>query len=263
MRDNPGMQKRGTLIVAAIAALVIALVVGGITWDRQRTDAAPDTGVGYAPKTDGPDIPEPPTLQVPEDPHVLFIGDSFTEGHGADDKKTRGFAPRLAAIRGWTDIEIDGIGLTGFLRPGHVEEAQNTYRERLQRLHDSGDFSPNLIIFQGGLNDTSYSSNELQLATQNTMMMARDLWPGVQLVLIGPMSYRTSLSPVNRAYSNAAYVARVPFIDVNTKPIIAQSDNAELTIEDGWHPNDEGHQLVAEALSTRIDELMAPVGSDR
>lgn len=256
------MQKRGTLIVAAIAALVVALVVGGLTWDRQRNNAAPDTGVGYTPNTDGPEVPEPPTLQIPQDPRVLFIGDSFTEGHGADDKKTRGFAPRLAAMRGWTDVEIDGIGLTGFLRPGHVEDAHNTYGERLQRLHDSGDYNPNLIVFQGGLNDTSYNTNELQREAQEMMMTARDLWPGVQMILIGPMSYRTSLSSVNRAYSNAAYVARVPFIDVNTKPIITQGDNAGLTIEDGWHPNDQGHQLVAETLSTRIDELTTAVGSD-
>lgn len=243
--------------------LAVLVVVAGVAWDRQRNDSALDTGVGYTPNTAAAEVPEPPILQIREGGRVLFIGDSFTEGHGADNKKTRGFAPRLAAMRGWRDIEIDGIGVTGFLRPGHVEDAHNTYRERLQRLYDSGDYSPNLIIFQGGLNDSTYNSNELQVAAQETMIMARDQWPGVQIVLIGPMSYRSSLAPVNRACSNAAYLAQVPYVDANTQPIITQADNTGLTIEDGWHPNDAGHQLVAETLSVRIDELMVPAESVR
>lgn len=248
-------------IVGAIAT-VVALLVVGIAGYTAMTREEPAYVGSYTP-TPPPPLPGPPALVLPENPRVLFIGDSFTEGHGADDEKTRGFAPRLAAMRGWTDFQVNGVGLTGFLRPGHVEEAQNTYRQRLERLHRSGEFVPNLIVFQGGLNDSRYGSLDLTIEVRDTLLAAKEWWPGVQLLVIGPITYRSSLAPINAAYKRGALIAEVPFIDANSKPIIPETENVNLTVEDRWHPNDAGHQLVAETLSTRIDELVHPAESNR
>ncbi|MDT2009527.1 SGNH/GDSL hydrolase family protein [Rhodococcus opacus] len=112
------------------------------------------------------------------------------------------------------------MGLTGFLRPGVNEESHRTYGERIQRLHEDGKYQPNLIIFQGGLNDSRYESGELQQSVQDTLKMTKGFWPDAQIVLIGPITYRTSLGEVNGAYSQGAYVAGVPYVDANRFPII-------------------------------------------
>lgn len=248
---------RSVGVIVGAVALVVALAFGGVGAYSTLTRPAPEYTGSYSP-VPPPPPPAPATMSIPSDPRVLFIGDSFTEGYGADDKNTRGFAPRLAAIRGWNEVEIDGVGLTGFLRPGHVEEAQNTYRQRLERLHRSGEFVPNLIIFQGGLNDSRYGSLQLTIEVRDTLLAAKQWWPGVQLLVIGPITYRSSLAPISAAYKRGALIADVPFIDANSKPIIPETENVNLTIEDRWHPNDAGHQLVADTLSARIDELPKP-----
>lgn len=241
--------------IVGTVALVAALVLASVGAYTSSTRQAPEYTGSYVPIPPVPPSP-PARLSIPDDPNVLFIGDSFTEGYGAADKRTQGFVPRLAALRGWDDVRIDGIGLTGFLRPGYIEEAQNTYLQRLKRLHKSGDFAPNLIVFQGGLNDSRYGSLQLTVAVRDTLNTAKELWPGAQLLLIGPITFQTSLAPVNAAYKRGALIADVPFIDANTQPIIPQEENVRLTIEDRWHPNDAGHQLVANTLSDRINALL-------
>ena len=175
--------------------------------------------------------------------------------HGADDKKTRGFAPRLAALEGWTDYRVDGIGLTGFLRPGAKEESQRTFGERLQRLYDSKSYTPNLIVFQGGLNDSKYDGGQIKSGTEKTLTLTKQLWPQAQVVVIGPITYRTSLNKVNTAYKAAAYDTDTPYVDLNTRPVITQDQKQQLLIADGWHPNDPGHEVVAEAIVERFKEL--------
>lgn len=245
---------RSVGVIVGSVVLVAALVFASIGAYSTLTRQAPQYAGSYTPVP--PSNPPPPAaMSIPTDSQVLFIGDSFTEGYGADDKETRGFAPRLAALRGWNSTRIDGIGLTGFLRPGHVAEAQNTYGQRLERLHRSGDFVPNLIIIQGGLNDSRYGSLQLTIAVRDTLRAAKDLWPGVQLLLIGPITHQPSLSPINAAYKRGALIADVPYIDANSRPIISKEESENFTIEDRWHPNDAGHQIVADVLSTRIDEL--------
>ncbi|MDV6304449.1 SGNH/GDSL hydrolase family protein [Rhodococcus cerastii] len=167
------------------------------------------------------------------------------------------FRPRLAALAGWTDYKIDAVGLTGFMRPGANPVAQRTYLDRIKLLHDTSAYNPNVIIFQGGLNDNDYAGRQLQRAVQDTLAQAKVFWPDASLILIGPITFRDTLAPVTESYKNGAYVAKIPFIDLNRRPVIKEADNARLTIQDGWHPNSEGHALIAAEVRSRIDAVTA------
>ncbi|WP_222654628.1 SGNH/GDSL hydrolase family protein [Rhodococcus sp. BP-110] len=255
-----GISERTKVIaVCGVVALLVAAIAGGLAYDSHRNAQAEAQVANVAPATIDPaTLPgntARPSLTLPPNPRVLFVGDSFTEGHGADDKKTRGFAPRLAGIEGWTNYRVDGIGLTGFLRPGVNEESHRTYAERIQRAYEAGEPAPDLVIFQGGLNDSRYDSGPLFNAVRDTITQTRGYWPNTQIVLVGPMSYRSSLNKVNSAYSSAAAETFAVYIDVNRNPIISKERSKELSIADGWHPNDAGHQMIAEALATRIAEF--------
>jgi lysophospholipase L1-like esterase len=264
--DSEFWTKRAKTIIGLVLIAILAIgLVAGILWDRQRkNDMAAEAANAPQPSLDLDAInaeQAPPTLTIPADPKVLFIGDSFTEGHGSDDKKTRGFAPRLASIEGWTNYRVDGIGLTGFIRPGSEEDSHRTLGERLQRLYDSKEYTPNLIVFQAGLNDSPYDAGQIKSGTEATLTLTKQLWPDAQIVVIGPISYRTSLNKVNTAYKAAAYDTEVPYVDLNTRPVITQDQKDQLLIADGWHPNDAGHQLLAEALFERFNELAPQDGS--
>ncbi|PYE20190.1 lysophospholipase L1-like esterase [Williamsia limnetica] len=234
-----------------VAAILAIALIAGFAWDRQRTSEM--NGHEATPVHSSiADAADYPTLQIPDDPKVLFLGDSITDGSAATKKSALGFAPRLAALQGWDDYRVNGVGKSGFLSPGISEAAHRNYRDRLQEVYFTKSYSPNVIIFQAGANDADFAVSDVQAKVVETVEVARKYWPGVQIALVGPIGGAGLLSDVNRAYSRGAYEAKIPYVDALDNPIIELDERAELISDDGWHPNDAGHARIAEQLHKRL-----------
>lgn len=182
---------------------------------------------------------------APAPPSVTFIGDSWTEGIGAT--KLRGYAVLTAEKLGW-NYTVLGVGGSGYVALGRG----STFADRIDqavRTH------PDVIVVQGGLNERHTPLAVLApaaLATLRGLRAAAD--PGTEILVLGA-SYTPGIDEgvihaVNTTVSAAATTVGLPFVDPAAEN---WTDPADPTIWHDWlHPNDRGHQLVADHLAALL-----------
>ena len=139
MRSKQGRRAVPITVAAVCAGLTAVLTFGAATRGEVDTTSAPVYPVEAK--------PDPPRrLELPAHPRVLLMGDSYTEGWGADPE-SRGFSYQIAKPLGWR-LTRDGIGSTGFVDAGL--QNQGNYPARLTR-HPRDAYD--LVVLQGGTND--------------------------------------------------------------------------------------------------------------
>lgn len=90
-RAGSGRANRLLIKVAAATGIAVTIVVAVGFW--HSANRTPDSyESSYVQPT--PTEAKEPTFPLPQDPRVLYLGDSLTDGTAASDKKVRGFAPR-------------------------------------------------------------------------------------------------------------------------------------------------------------------------
>lgn len=218
-----------TPIIAAAAAVVIvvAAVVGFLAFRPAGEDDS--------------------VMTIPEGPRMLIIGDSYSEGIGADDPESDNWA-RLAADHyaelGW-DTEIDGAGGTGWINGAG---GPNTYGERLERAADE-DFVPDILVLQGGLNDYETAPPQVGDAVAESIEQAREQWPGVRVVVFAstvPYPLSEEAEPLTSAISAAAAGVGAPVIDPFAENWMTADTADEYTAGDGTHLTTAGYAYVAD-----------------
>lgn len=198
-----------------------------------------------------------PVIELPDRPVLLIVGDSYTAGVGAD-QPDQGWAYVVAAELGYT-ANIDGVGGTGFAWGGGAQDEQGgEYEVRLRNTAANRSFVPNVLILQGGQNDSLLANpDEVQAATAQTIEAARRFWPGIQVVVMGPSAPQPlaeELREVNNAVRAGAAAAGAPFIDAVEGGWFTNANSPALDA-DGAHPNTAGHAYVAEKFLESWDRL--------
>ncbi|UEL27758.1 SGNH/GDSL hydrolase family protein [Pseudarthrobacter sp. L1SW] len=206
--------------------------------------APPATG---APSPTGTATPQPPGIQLPAEPVLLILGDSYTAGVGAD-QPDQGWAYLVAEELGYP-ADVDGVGGTGFAWGGGAQDERGEeYEVRLRRIAGNPAFVPNVLVLQGGQNDSqSPDVKEVEAATTQTIEAARRFWPGIQVVVLGPSAPQPlaeELRGVNSAVRAGAAAANAPFIDA-VEGNWFTSANSPGFDADGAHPNTAGHAYLA------------------
>ena len=192
---------------------------------------------------------------------VLIVGDSYTAGRGSTTG-IRGWAQDISEDRGWT-AEIDGYPGTGYVDTGRTGSSHYTFGPRLQR---HGLFDPRLVIVQGSQNDWLVDADTLRATVERTLRQAQQTWPSAVVVALGPsapLPWANSTVGVAASVSAGAAAAGVPYIDPLAGRWFTSSNSPGYSAVDGGHPNDAGHQYLAERVSDSLDALAAPVGSAR
>lgn len=187
-------------------------------------------------------------IQLPAEPVLLILGDSYTDGVGAD-QPGHGWAYLVAGSLGYP-TKIDGEGGTGFAWGGGAQDNQaREYEVRLREFAADPRFVPNVLILQGGQNDALITSpEEIQTATAHTIEAARRFWPGIQVIVLGPTAPQPlaeKLQGVNSAVRAGAAAAGAPFIDAYEAGWFTAANSPGFDF-DGAHPNTAGHAHLAE-----------------
>ncbi|MGY1774396.1 SGNH/GDSL hydrolase family protein [Geodermatophilus sp. SYSU D00804] len=122
--------------------------------------------------------------ESPESVTAVFIGDSWTEGTGADSPD-RGWAPQVAQAEGWSIINA-GQGGTGYVSDGPPE-----YPERAplpDRVADVIAQDPDIVLVAAGINDAGrgYSDQQIIGAVEATLRPLREQLPDARVLVIGP-----------------------------------------------------------------------------
>jgi hypothetical protein len=203
----------------------------------------------------------------------VVLGDSFTEGVGANSGLLGSFAWELGYSLGW-DVVASGQGGAGYLNPG---PRGTTLRGRL--TNDCIDLQPQFVVIAEGINDMSLSTNSLGLDLQTEAGLVFDAIlqgiPNVQLAIVGPWSpsgnASSQLLAVRDAIRQAAVLRGISFID----PIVSagsgwvtgsgywgnprKDGNADWVISgDGTHPTWAGHGYLGWRLAQGLRSAGMP-----
>lgn len=239
--------RRWVPVLTALGCAVLTAVctVGAVGQASVDTSSVPVYSLPPAPRP-----PEP--LALPAQPRVLLVGDSYSEGYGAEPV-SEGFAFRVAGPLGWS-LTRDGIGSTGYLNPG--PRHQGTFRERLLR-HPAGAYD--LVVLQGGSNDEERSSAEIKEAVAETVRVVHERYPQAQLLLMGPVSPYGSPPPerakVNLALVEYSHDTSVLYLNTMAESWFLDGEDATLLNPANGHPNNAGYARIAERFVTDVRAL--------
>jgi lysophospholipase L1-like esterase len=181
---------------------------------------------------------------------VSFVGDSWTEGYGAT--ALRGYAVLLSEQSGWR-YEVLGVGGSGYDLPGLGAPFADRMDEAL-----AGD--PDVVVVQGSLNERESTLGSLGPAAAATLGRLRaEAGPATDILVLGapetPGTVPAVTAGINGTIAAAAADLGLRFID----PVAENwTDPADPTVwMDPFHPNDRGHQLVADGLKPILGAMVA------
>ena len=184
-------------------------------------------------------------------PGVTFVGDSWTQGSGAGG--LRGYAVRAAEQLGW-NYRILGVGGSGY----SVTGSRGTFGQRIDGAVAS---DPDVIVVQGSLNERASTVDRLLPGAIETLAELRAAAePETRILVLGasntPGKDPATIDWINGAVAAAAAAAGLTFVDVAAEN---WTDPGQPDIwADPNHPNDLGHQLIADRLVPLLRSLVQP-----
>ncbi|MGI3783895.1 MAG: SGNH/GDSL hydrolase family protein [Janthinobacterium lividum] len=248
MDSRHGRRAVPVAVATVCAGLTALLTFGAATRGEVDATSAPVYTVEAK-----PDAPRP--LELPAHPRVLIMGDSYTEGWGADPE-SRGFSYQIAQPLGWR-LTRDGIGSTGFVDAGLQD--QGNYPTRLSR-HPRDAYD--LVILQGGTNDEKLSTAEISAGLDRSVEVVRERYPSAQLVVMGPVApYGTpsaDRAKLNLALVDYTHARSIPYINAVAEHWFQIGEWRTLVDERKGHPNNDGYVRVAEHVVQDMRDLTAP-----
>jgi hypothetical protein len=248
--------------VILTTAIVLAAALAGIVLDRtqlRHTSVSRSAALALALHHDATRAIDHSTAPTPIH-DALFIGASYTQGLGAIPPD-RGYAYLIGQEPGWR-AQVDGVSGTGYLNPG--PRGDQTFADRLANLPTHP--HPDLVIFQGGRNDTAYPMPRLRAAILNTVALARERFKGAQIVLLGPIPADIPVPHNQIAVENtlraAATACKVVFIDPIAEGWITPGNENGYAGHVSGHPDNEGYAYIAKRLTTDLDTMLAQRNQD-
>jgi acyl-CoA thioesterase I len=169
---------------------------------------------------------------------ILILGDSLTEGYGVE--KEDAFPARLEIkLKRWQErFQVINGGSSG-----------STSASGVRRLKWYGKSEPNLVILALGSNDglRGVKPEETQKNVEATLVFCRDRkWSVILAGLKVPPNYGKEFSVAfEKIYPELAKKYHLPLIDFLLEGVAGE---VTLNQNDGLHPNEKGHEKIAENL---------------
>jgi lysophospholipase L1-like esterase len=184
--------------------------------------------------------------------HVAVIGDSYTTG---TDEGGQG--PRAWTARAWQTLAQRGVrvgadvaaeGKAGYAVPGDRGSIFEDLTARAVKPDDA------LVVFFGSRNDQGVDPGLLADKVRDTFVMARRFAPTARFLVIGPpwptADVPGSVLQIRDVLNARARAAGAAFVDpIGDRWFV---DRPDLIGVDGVHPNDAGHEYLANMIAPLI-----------
>jgi lysophospholipase L1-like esterase len=194
-----------------------------------------------------------------EPPLALFIGDSYTAGTSSAEQS---YACRVAARLRWL-CALSADGGTGFVSGGDANRWVDpilgdslSFSERIPHL--SAKYDPDLVVLDGGRDDTFASQTFLFDATVLALSEVRRAWPQAKVIVIRP---RLLANPADTLGFDDDFITRLlaepdaaGAVVIDPFRSLVGTDTQGLLGPDGIHPNQAGEDVMTKALN---DALLA------
>ena len=169
---------------------------------------------------------------------LIILGDSLTEGYGVAQKSA---FPALLQEKATTDKlgwKIVGAGSSG-----------STSASGLQRIKWLAKSKPNMVLLLLGSNDglRGISTSETEKNLNATIAWAKENKIEVLLgQLYMPPNYgKKYTDDFAKIYSSVAKKNKIPLLGFLLEKVAGRAD---LNLADGIHPNEKGHQIIADQM---------------
>ena len=209
-------------------------------------------------------------ISTPKLPLACYTGSSITEG---------GYPWYVSQILGMDCINA-GVGGTGYVNPG--PNGRVRYIERAD--NDLIKPNPDLIVIEGGINDSGYEIEEVTSAADELYKYIKGKLPNVKIIVIGmywPRTAGQSVLDMNAGLRQTCLNNQISFIDLlRGDTVLPNGDlvtenagafitgtghvgnpkgdgNADIyTSSDSTHPNEQGRLYIAERVATEIYKIL-------
>ncbi|HLR84729.1 MAG TPA: SGNH/GDSL hydrolase family protein [Nocardioidaceae bacterium] len=232
---------RTLVVVAAVALVATGMVTTGLWHDESKS-------------ADGPITPiRQPNQDAPE---VLWVGDSYTVGHGTPGP-AYGYPCLISARLNWT-CKLDAQGGTGFINDGTQADPSNVALP--DRLEDTSQkVDPDLVVIDAGRNDYRATPAAMRHTVNKYLADAHAAFPDARFVVILPFvlgQSRFDYSMINFTIRRAARNGGDIVIDTTTPAW--RRYIAKLPTVDGLHPTARSHRLLARQFTKTFRHLRIP-----
>ncbi len=206
---------------------------------------------------------------------IVFLGDSITAGICTSGPEYT-FAGIIGKKYECTTVNYGYGGTKIAMDPDEAEEKSLNFSVRLMDMDDDAD----IVVVMGGTNDFKYNILPIGKFGDNTfytfygacnILMRRLLnkYPGKPILIMTPLHTLTELDPyavrvkklpigtlkdfVNVIREMAEYYS-LPVLDLYAESGLQPAVEIirKKYMEDGTHPNDEGHKLLAEKIAAKL-----------
>lgn len=251
---------RATPVARRLAGL-LAILLGALAPVSACGAASSQHAVAPEPTCTMPD-PRPAlvpgSLKLTARPSVLVLGDSYTEGGGAEPA-TKGYAYLLGKPLAWR-VTVNGVAGSGYVNPG--AHGNNRYLQRLPALQGR---RFDLVVVQGGSNDRDVAYPVLRDAVAQTIDGVHATFPGAAVLLLGPSTPYGKPDPTRllAQCTLAEYAAaqHLTFLDPIGDAWFVPGDGTWAANPVDAHPSNAGHRRIADRFVADVRVLLASPGS--
>ena len=181
---------------------------------------------------------------------VIFFGDSLTAGYGLDDPSSEAYPARIQE-----KINADGLGWR-VVNAGLSGETTEGGKNRIEWILTQ---PVDVFVLELGGNDAlrGLPVAESKKNLQAIIDRVKTKYPDCKIVIAGMLAppnlgpaYTRAFRDMYPELAKKNQVALIPFLLENV------GGEPELNLEDGIHPNVEGHKIVAETVWTVVKPLL-------
>lgn len=186
-------------------------------------------------------------------PTAVFLGDSYAQGTGASASTSR-WSTLVSESQGWEEVNVANGG-TGYATSVDGETAMDacgkdycpTYAEMIPEVVEQ---EPSIVVVSGGRNDVGRNIDQESIAAFYRDL--RSALPDAEILAVSPVwdarEAPAELTAVGDAVRESVTAVGGTYVDIS-QPF---TGNPEAITEDLVHPNNKGHQILADAVITGL-----------
>lgn len=221
------------------ATFTVALVFEMITTNITESQEAAAAAEKYTPATSYTAASAPVK--------VAFLGDSFTQGTGADNRFDR-WSTLVSNDRGWLELNY-GFGGTNYATKGNLQGGQ-AYADRLTDLILS---APDVVVVSSAGNNLDLGQEE---GIVKTFRELREGLPRAQIIATSPY-YSAGERPAEFDDFGEDIKRAVESVDGQYVAVgLPLEDRFETISADNFHPNEIGYRALAAAIGPKLDAAL-------
>jgi acyl-CoA thioesterase-1 len=177
---------------------------------------------------------------------VLMLGDSLTEGTGLRKNQAYPYlVEQKLRAQGFSSIKVINAGVSG-----------STSASALSRLKWHLRSTPEILLLALGANDGLRGLSTVQMKRNLAKTIELALSKGVRVVLAGMKMPPNYGAEYTREFEKVFYQLAKEY-DVVFIPFLLEgvAGDPKLNFPDGLHPNERGHQIIAELVYKTLVKL--------